>query len=289
MLVVIWEGTVRDPRLVEALVILFVRACVCTERTVSSYWLTYALGSQNLVSHLCFLWPPTAGWGSCSRWPGMLFQVVGAGDVRIMRQPLLSLNSERQTKGWGHMGSGRRGSPLLLYLLHCLLTLSSCLAARLLCGNGSPQQTCSFLASMLSLSTTCCATLGCSSYPGPSVEEIQRKPLVGLPAGAVLRSFIRFAPSMDLLILSCLPESHSFLSGTRGSCLLRTLDFLSGNRVLPTLSGHGKRAPPVVRIKGVCVQVCMCAGSHRMGMGGVSPKGKWCPTARRNNACLLVC
>lgn len=77
-------------------------------------------------------------------------------------------------------------------------------------------------------------------------------------------------------------------------CFFYTLDFLrwpvGGERVLPNLlSGHGRRAPPMVRIKGVCMHVCMCTSSHRTGTGGASPKGEWCPAVRRNNACLVVC
>lgn len=64
------------------------------------------------------------------------------------------------------------------------------------------------------------------------------------------RSFIPFAPSMDLLLLSCLPGNHSFLPALMPQylglsphfwlCLLCTLGFsdgLWGDRVLPTLIG----------------------------------------------------
>lgn len=99
-----------------------------------------------------------------------------------------------------------------------------------------------------------------------------------------------------LFVLSCLCENHSHSPALMPSvlnseplfllCLLCTLGFSQGSywgeRVLPNLfSGHGK--------KSFCGQDkgSMCASSHRMGMGGVSPKGEWCPAARRKNACLL--
>lgn len=89
------------------------------------------------------------------------------------------------------------------------------------------------------------------------------------------------------------PQVHSFASlccltwqiegGPIGSTLIPgplscNLFFsaMPGNRMgkmLPKFCGQDKGS--------------MCASSHRMGMGGVSPKGEWCPAARRKNACLL--
>lgn len=64
---------------------------LCAERTVSLHWLTYALAvfswePESTVSHLRFLWPPTAGGGgggSFSHWV-CCFRTVGSGDFKIM-------------------------------------------------------------------------------------------------------------------------------------------------------------------------------------------------------------
>lgn len=130
LLVVIWKGPWETPQASRS-----ISETVCAraaEGAVGSHWLTCALAvfsgePEPTVSHLRFLWPPAAHWGSCSH-RVHCFKSVGTGDVKILRQALLSPNShESRTKGWRQMGSGRGGSSLLLYLHPRLLALASTL------------------------------------------------------------------------------------------------------------------------------------------------------------------
>lgn len=169
LLVVIWKGPWETPQASRS-----ISDTVCAraaEGAVGSHWLTCALAvfsgePEPTVSHLRFLWPPAAHWGSCSHWVHC-FKSVGTGDVKILRQALLSPNShESRTKGWRQMGSGRGGSSLLLYLHPRLLTLASTLLP------GCVVMLWLSLADLgprpllvCALSTTCCAAPG----PGPKV------------------------------------------------------------------------------------------------------------------------